>query len=205
MSTQSPREEFPVRLTLQEMMIGATVGLQRQLKCQQKSRSGSGTVSEYTKKYGAPGSEGLWGNSVEGALGEFAVAKFLGLYPSGIEGYDATDVGRHYEVRTRPEEFHQLVLKKKDKPDKYYILVQGSYGEYTIRGWISAYEVFTHPEWYHNNSGRTTESYWVPHENLYSISTLPTEAPCQSNKMQTFSQNLSQSTKMTQSDLFGKS
>ena len=194
-----------LKLTLQEIMIGATVGLQRQLRCLQKSRSGSGTTSEYTKKYGSPGSEGLWGNSIDGALGEFFVAKFLGLYHSGIEGYDATDVGRHYEVRTRPEEFHQLVLKKKDKPDKYYILVQGSYGEYTIRGWISAYEVFTHPEWYHNNSGRTTESYWVPHENLYSISTLPTEAPCQSNKMQTFSQNLSQSTKMTQSDLFGKS
>ena len=112
-------------------------------------------------------------------MGEFAVAKYLGLYVSGITKQGATDVGKHYEVRTRPKEYMELYLKKKDKPDKYYILVQGSYGDYTIRGWITAYEVFGHPEWYHNNSGKLSYSYWVPHEALYSISTLPEEAPCQ--------------------------
>ena len=168
-----------VNLSERELMLGAMSGLQRELECLKGSKNGRETDSEYAKKYNPVVPGGLWGNSIEGALGEFAVAKYLGLYPSGIEYYNATDVGKHYEVRTRPKEYMELYLKKKDKPDKYYILVQGSYGDYTIRGWITAYEVFGHPEWYHNNSGKLSYSYWVPHEFLNSISTLPEEAPCQ--------------------------
>lgn len=197
MSTQLQAENPQVQLTLPEIEIGAEVGLKRQLRCLQGSRNGSRTTSEYAQRYGSPGVGGLWGNHIEGALGEFAVAKFLGLYPSGIEGYNTTDVGDHYEVRTRPEKFHELFIKKRDKPDKYYILLQGSHGEYIIRGWISAYEVFGHDEWFHNNSGRTSFSYWVPFSFLYPISELPKEAPCQ-NKMETSSQSLLRSTKVIQ-------
>jgi len=160
-----------VNLTAEEISIGAQVGLQRQLRCQRGSGGGSRILSEYTRRYGSPGANGLWHNSIEGSLGEFAVAKFLNLYPTGIGGYDFADVSDNIEVRTRPEKFHQLFLKKKDKPGNY-VLVQGSYGEYVLRGWISASEVFSHDEWFHSNNGKTTESYWVPHESLYSISTL---------------------------------
>ena len=192
-----------VVLTERELMLGAIAGVQRQVESQRGSNSGKETNSHYESKYNSVGPGGLWNNHIEGALGEFAVAKFLGLYPSGITEQDATDVGEHYEVRTRGLEYQELFVKKKDNPDKYYILAQGSFGEYTIRGWITGFEVFDHPEWFHNNSGKLSYCYWVPHEFLSSIETLPTEAPCQEEIIS--SQNLLRSTSTIQSDLFVKS
>ncbi|QDP52176.1 MAG: hypothetical protein Unbinned2902contig1001_18 [Prokaryotic dsDNA virus sp.] len=165
-------ELLTVTLTPAELSIGSTVGLQRQLKCLQNSRVGK-SLKDYKEYWGNPGAKGLWGNSIEGALGEIAVAKYLGVYPSGISGYDSTDVGEHYEVRTRPHPRDILFMKKRDKKDKYYILVIGSYGIYQLKGWVSAPEVFAHEEWYHNNNGRTSTSYWVPDEALHDIRTLP--------------------------------
>ena len=192
-----------VVLTERELMLGAIAGVQRQVESQRGSNSGKETNSHYESKYNSVGPGGLWNNHIEGALGEFAVAKYLGLYPTGITEQDATDVGEHYEVRTRGLEYQELFVKKKDKIDKYYILAQGSFGEYTIRGWITGFEVFDHPEWFHNNSGKLSYNYWVPHDYLYSIETLPTEAPCQEKIIS--SQNLLRSTKVTQFDLLEKS
>ena len=183
-----------VTLTPAELSIGSTVGLQRQLKCLQNSRSGK-SLKDYEKYWGDPGAKGLWGNSIEGALGEFALAKYLGVYPTGISGYDSTDVGEHYEVRTRPHPLDNLFLKKRDKKDKYYVLVIGSYGVYELKGWISAPEVFIHEEWYHNNDGRTSMSYWVPDEELNDIKSLPEDLWHIQEINQTYSQNLSQNTK----------
>jgi hypothetical protein len=187
-----------VVLTEREIRIGVESGIQRQLECLRGSKSGRETDSEYERKYNSVGPGGLWNNSIEGALGEFAVAKYLGLYPSGITKKDATDVGEHYEVRTRSLEYQELFVKKKDKPDKYYILVQGSFGDYTLMGWITGFEVFDHPEWFHNHNGKLSYSYWVPHEFLNSIETLPKEAPCQKIIS---SQNLLRSTRVIQFDL----
>ena len=187
-----------VVLTEREIRIGVESGIQRQLECLRGLKSGRETDSEYERKYNSVGPGGLWNNSIEGALGEFAVAKFLGLYPSGITSYKSTDVGEHYEVRTRPQKSYELFVKKKDKPDKYYILVQGSFGDYTLMGWITGFEVFNHPEWFHNHNGKLSYSYWVPHEFLHSIETLPKEAPCQEKIIS--SQNLLRSTKVIQFD-----
>jgi len=190
-----------VVLTEREIRIGVESGIQRQLECLRGSKSGRETDSEYERKYNPVGPGGLWTNHIEGALGEFAVAKFLGLYPSGITEQDATDVGDHYEVRTRPKSYYELFVRKDEKEkkgDKYFILVQGSYGEYTIRGWITGFEVFDHPEWFHNSSGKLSYCYWVPHEFLSSIETLPKEAPCQEEIIS--SQNLLKSTKVIQFD-----
>ena len=171
------------------------------MECLRKLDGGENVVSEYERYNNQVGPGGLWQNHIEGAMGEFAVAKFLGLYPGGITDKDATDVGEHYEVRTRPKSYYELFVRKcekEDKEDKYFILAQGSYGVYTIRGWITAYEVFDHPEWFHNHSGKLSYQYWVPHKNLYSIETLPKEAPCPKI---TSSQNLLTSTKIIQWDL----
>jgi hypothetical protein len=194
-----------IKLSEREMLIGASSGVQREVECLRSSGGGENAISSYEKRNNSIGSGGLWNNHVEGALGEIAVAKYLGLYPGGITDPNTTDVGEHYEVRTRSREDYELFIRKKekeDKEDKYFILVQGSYGEYTIRGWISAYEVFDHPEWYHNDM-RPNYRYWVPHEFLYPILNLPKESPCQEEIIS--SQNLSRNIKQTQPDLFVKS
>jgi hypothetical protein len=187
-----------VKLSEREMLLAASSGVQREVECLRKLESGKNVVSEYEKTFNSVGPGGLWQNHIEGAMGEFAVAKFLGLYPGAITEKDATDVGDHYEVRTRPLRYQELFVKKKDKPDKYYILVQGSYGDYTLMGWITGFEVFARPEWFHNNSGKLSYNYWVPDEFLNSIETLPKEAPCQKIIS---SQNLLTSTKVIQYDL----
>ena len=193
MSTRS------VRLSEREMLLAASSGVQREVECLRKLNNGENVVSEYEKNNNQVGPGGLWNNHIEGAMGEFAVAKFLGLYPGAITDKEATDVGEHYEVRTRPLRYQELFIKKDEKEDKYYILVQGAYGRYTVCGWISAYEVFTHGDWYHNNEGKTSMRYWVPHEFLYSIETLPKEAPCQEKIISSLSSLRSTST--IQSDL----
>ena len=187
-----------VKLSEREMLLAASSGVQREVECLRKLESGKNVVSEYEKTFNSVGPGGLWQNHIEGAMGEFAVAKFLGLYPGAITEKDTTDVGDHYEVRTRPLKYQELFVKKKDKPDKYYILVQGSYGDYTLMGWITGFEVFARPEWFHNNSGKLSYNYWVPDEFLNSIETLPKEAPCQKIIS---SQNLLTSTKVIQYDL----
>ena len=170
--------EYPiVKLTQRELMLGSIVGLQRQVECQASSKNGNRSISEYQKRYGNPGVKGLWNNAIEGALGELALAKHLNVYHTGIGGYNYVDVGEFYEVRTRPEVYQQLFVKKKDNPDKYYVLVQGAYGEYKIRGWICGKEVFSTPSWYHSNGGNTSEQFWVPLEKMHHINELPKVAP----------------------------
>jgi len=188
-----------VRLTEREMLLAASSGVQREVECLRKLDSGKNATSNYEKKCNSVGSGGLWNNHIEGALGEFAVAKYLGLYPGAITAEKSTDVGDHYEVRTRQLEYQELFVKKKDNPDKYYILVQGSYGDYTLKGWITGFEVFAHPEWFHNHNGKLSYNYWVPHEFIYSIETLPKEAPCQEKIIS--SQNSLRSTKVIRYDL----
>ena len=164
------------------------------MECLKSSRNGSVAEDYESKGYGKEG-QGLWQNAIEGVLGEIAVARYLGLYPYGIfeRSSDHPDVGEHYEVRTRPKEWMELFFKEGDKPDKYYILVTGSYGTYDLRGWISAPEILSHPEWHHNNEGKTTRNYWVPTEFLHPMEELP-ECPV------TYLPNSSPSTKVIQYD-----
>ena len=166
-----------ITLTERELLQAGFLGLQREVQCLRGSRDGGNAPLDYERKYSKVGSGGLWQQHIEGAMGEFAVAKYLGLYPGAITSKDEADVGGIYEVRTRPKSFMELWIDKdeRSKGNKYYILVQGSYGRYTICGWISSFEVFSHSEWFHNNEGKTSKSYWVPHGNLYSIDGLPTE------------------------------
>ena len=192
-----------VKLSEREMLLAASSGIQREVECLRGLNGGESVVSDYEKNNNQVGSGGLWQNHIEGAMGEFAVAKYLGLYGLMERSNDHPDVGEHYEVRTRSLRYQELFIKKDEKEDKYYILVQGSYGRYTICGWISAYEVFTHRDWYHNNEGKTSMRYWVPHEFLHSIETLPTEAPCQEKIISSL--NSLRSTSKIQSDLFVKS
>ncbi len=182
MSSEFQNQEISrplIHLTSSEMEVGAMMGLNRQLRCLNVSKNGESKLSEYISKWGDPGKNTLWGNHIEGALGEVAVAKFLNKYISGATAFGEVDVGEYYEVRTVSSDFHKLFLKKTDKKDKYYILVRGKLGVYRIWGYITAYEVFADPSLFHNNGGRTTYSYWVPDDRLHSIIDIPDEEPCQ--------------------------
>ena len=159
-----------VKLSLAEIQVGALVGIQRQIREVQKN--GTFMLEKYISKNNDPGKHGLWGNSIEGALGEIAVAKLLNQYPTGMESHWATDVGEDIEVRTRKKPEHQMFLKPSDKPGFRYVSVIGSFGLYLIKGWIESDFVFQQPEWLHDNNGTTSRSYWVPDSALKPISEL---------------------------------
>jgi hypothetical protein len=159
-----------IQLSPPEIQIGASVGIQRQIREIQKN--GNHILEKYISKNNDPGRHGLWGNAIEGALGEIAVAKALNQYHTGMESHWATDVGENIEVRTRRKEDHQLFLKPTDKPGFIYVLVVGQFGVYAIKGWIESDEVFSHPEWLHDFNGKTSKCYWVPDSELQPITNL---------------------------------
>ena len=51
-----------VILSHRELLVAATLGLQRQLECQKNSRSGTNSNLSYENKYNAVGPGGLWNN-----------------------------------------------------------------------------------------------------------------------------------------------
>ena len=168
-STSTPGM-LSINLSPSEIQVAALVGLQRQIREIQKN--GQYILQKYKEKYNHPGKSGLWSNAIEGALGEFAVAKALNQYPTGMESHWAIDVGTGIEVRTRKNPDHQLFLKPSDKPGFVYVLVCGSFGSYHIKGWIHSDEVFMRSEWHHDNSGKTSKCFWVPDSALNPISDL---------------------------------
>jgi hypothetical protein len=76
-----------------------------------------------------------WQVHVEGALGEMALAKHLGLYWSGKGQLTDPDVGA-VDVRTTAHESGRLILHDADEDDRRYYLLTGYNGCYNVRGWI---------------------------------------------------------------------
>jgi hypothetical protein len=125
-----------VTLTSWEMMMGAQAGVMRRVENIQHGAQ---------HKHGGERKGNDWQLAIEGALGEMALAKYLGLYWSGKGRYRAHDVGGvgpgsplGYEVRTRSREDYDLILHPEDPDDRIVWLVVGKSGAYTVKGWIKA-------------------------------------------------------------------
>lgn len=74
---------------------------------------------------------------IQGACGEYAVAKALGLPWNGSVGsFKNPDVGP-YQVRTKVSTNYQgLALRENDKDGDITILVEGQVPDFTVKGWI---------------------------------------------------------------------
>lgn len=119
-----------VKLTLAEMMLAAQVGVMRQVNNKKHGRS---------HRYGATDSN-AWQIAIEGALGEAALAKALGVYWSGNIGrLSAADVGG-IEIRTTPYRQGCLILHPGDQDEAAFFLAVGCQGDYEIKGWIRGAE-----------------------------------------------------------------
>jgi hypothetical protein len=143
-----------VTLTPAEMLLGAIAGVMRQVQ----------NLGDNRKPAHGAGDRNDWQLHVEGALGEQALAKALGLYWSGKGGLRAPDVGR-FEVRTRSEHWHELPLHPEDSDDRRFWLVTGRNGQYRVRGWILGAEG-KRDDWWRDPSGEGRPAYWVPQGEL---------------------------------------
>lgn len=149
-----------ITLTTYEMMMAANVGVMRQVQNVKKDRRDA---------HGAPFDSG-WQLHIEGAMGECAVAKALGLYWNGNIGrLDMPDVGP-LQVRTRSRDHYDLIVHKDDPDDAVFIHVTGRNGTYTIGGYITGAEA-KRPEYWQDPAGGRP-AFFVPQDKLIPIGEL---------------------------------
>lgn len=143
-----------VALTPTEIMQAAMVGVMRQLQNMRDGRRpafGAGSASD-------------WQLHVEGALGECALAKHLGIFWCGVGALRAPDVGV-VDVRTRSNHSYDLILHDHDPDERVFYLLTGGNGRYVVRGWIRAGEGKRKEFWKDPAGGRP--AYFVPQEALH--------------------------------------
>ena len=149
-----------VKLTSKEMILAANAGVLCQVENLKKQR---------VPAHGA-GEKNDWQLHIEGCLGEWAVAKGLGRYPSGLFRFRESDLGDRIEVRTRPETWHDLLLHKEDDDKSRFVLAIGFNGEYDISGWVLGLEGKLDEYWKDPAGGRP--AYFVPSKELHPFSEL---------------------------------
>lgn len=147
-----------VTLTANEVLVAGYVGMRRNVEAKynkRKPRFPERVVGE------------LWGNHIESAHAELAVAKALGIYWGfGVNTFHVADIeNTNYEVRWTRRSDCKVRL---DEDDKIVISVTGACPSYEVRGWIKAKDA-KQPQWYCENP---PPCYFVPHDQLHPISEL---------------------------------
>ena len=105
-----------------------------------------------------------WNEHLVGALGEAAVAKYFNVWWSGAIGrLKAADVGR-LQVRTRTENWHQLILHKTDPDDDYYLLVHYDAPRFGLVGFMKGRDG-KRDEFWQTKTGRPC--YFIPNAKLH--------------------------------------
>lgn len=117
------------------------------------------------------GTKGPWQGHVEGVLAEMAVASVLNAYFNGsITSWKGEDLP-HVQVRQTDYPQGKLIIRPEDGESFYYVLVTGSNGSYSVRGWIWGREVKESKEhWVEPEEKDPRPGHWrVPHTALYDM------------------------------------
>lgn len=153
-----------VRLTASEILIAAQAGLLRTLE---------NLVHDQPASHG--GNESCrWQIAIEGALGEWALAKYLRAFWPGKGVPGAPDVGT-VDVRTAPEDHHRLILHDTDPDERIFYLLCGRHGTYTVKGWLRAKDG-KKPEYRQDPTGHRP-AYFIPQEILHPPQEKPLDLP----------------------------
>lgn len=146
-----------VTLAWHEYAMASEIGRLRQLT---SVRRGSADNHGFT---------GLgWSEHIEGACGEMAVSKFLGIYwDGGIDTFKKADIGATIQVRTRSSHSYDLIVRPDDYDDDIYVLVTGKCPTYRIWGYISGSEAKKN-EYIQTHANRPA-AYFVPKNALKEI------------------------------------
>jgi hypothetical protein len=124
-----------VTLTPEEIQVASHVGIRRLLVAKQKKRRPGNPGHQHT------GSEWKWVEDIEGAIGELAVAKYLGLYFPGfrdgldtVEG-DVAGIDVKALCEFRGFACRLIVSVPKGKADQVYLLTQRRNFTAYLCGW----------------------------------------------------------------------
>jgi hypothetical protein len=148
-----------VTLTRDEWRYAAQIGLDRVIssRCMGlEHRNGMDEADAYR-------------NNIEGACGERAAAKYLGVYWDGsVDTFRSkADLLGNVEVKTRTEHWHDLIVRRWDaETPKLYIHVTGLAPTYRIRGWLwLGSPDDCRDEWKQTHGGRP-EAWFIPTSQL---------------------------------------
>ena len=109
-----------------------------------------------------------WDQQIEGALSEYALAKFLNKHWEGV-GVAGGDDLKEEEVRVTKYKNGWLPLHPTDKDHKRYWLLTGENGDYMVRGYIYAKDGKQEKYWVKKEEkGRDRSCYEVPQLALFS-------------------------------------
>ncbi len=151
-----------ITLTTTEIMMAGHAGMMRQVLNIKKG---------IEHRHGGHQDQS-WQYHLEGALGEYALAKYLNVNWAGV-GVEARapDVGV-VDVRTTAGHNNRLMIHPDDKDDRQYWLVTGVNGEYKIRGWIMGIDG-KQPEYWDDpvgkKGGKKRPAFFVPQDALNPI------------------------------------
>ena len=152
-----------VTLSWHEAAMASHVGWMRQLSAVKAGKSDC---------HGYDG-EG-WSEHIEGACGEMAVAKMLGIFWDGsVNTWKANDLPG-LQIRTRSRHDFDLIVRPHDDDQACWVLVTGRCPEYRVHGWISGADA-KRPEFLKTYGGRPA-AYFVPAEELHGVDELRTTA-----------------------------
>jgi hypothetical protein len=137
------------------------------------------SLKENWEPAAAVGLDNTWTPNIEGACGEKAVAKHLGVYWTEIVGDSKADDVAKYQVRTNiSRRLNDLCLRPRDPPspirpqDRVYISVLSFLPEFVICGWILGSEG-KQEQWLREGSPGRPPCYYVPCSALNPLATLP--------------------------------
>lgn len=156
-------ESSVVTLTWHEVLMASEIGRTRQLEAIRRYRA---------DRHGFAGAG--WSEHIEGACGELAVAKSLGVYWDGaINTFSREDLP-DLQVRTRSRHDYDLIVRPQDSDDHIWVLVTGKCPTYRVRGWIRGRDA-KQPLWERTHGDRPP-AYFVPALELYPMDELPRRA-----------------------------
>lgn len=154
-----------VTLTWPEVLLGATLGIMRRIAVMKERVSGE-------RKEMIDTGDGGWSSDVEGACGEMAFAKWLGIYfEPTINTFRTKPDVAGYNVRTRSKHEYELNIRKHELTDKICVLLTGLAPTYRIRGWLKAKDA-AREEWLQDYGGYGRAAYFVPHDSLHPMDKL---------------------------------
>jgi hypothetical protein len=152
-----------IKLTRQEMRTAAYTGVERNLHALSKN---------LVNLYGATERKTEWQNDVVGAIGEYALAKFLNVYWNPAIDTNLNDlpgdVGM-YQVRSTGWPNGCLLMHPSDNDQAPFILAVVEGNTVTLKGWLYGYEGKAVGE----IKDPKTNTYWVSQDNLHPMDRLP--------------------------------
>lgn len=154
-------DAVPVALEASEVRHAALVGISRHLAALSQGRRNP----DLTR------TDAAWQCDIEGALGELAVAKALGVFwEPNVGGNDKNDgdvAGWHVRATARPA--GSLIIHNRDPDDALFVLVTGEPPCLHIRGWLYGHEAKQTHYWRNaasNGAPLPRPAYFVPADDL---------------------------------------